>query len=52
MKSVATAPTVDGMETLMEPELPICVECGDDLVCEGYSMCSECLEKYGDEALS
>lgn len=23
---------------------PICVECGNDLVCEGYTMCSECLE--------
>lgn len=23
----------------------ICVECGNDLVCEGYGLCSECLEE-------
>jgi hypothetical protein len=23
----------------------ICSECGNDLVCEGYELCSECLEK-------
>ena len=23
----------------------ICIECGNDLVCEGYTMCSECLEE-------
>lgn len=22
----------------------ICEECGDDTVCEGYSMCLDCLE--------
>jgi hypothetical protein len=22
----------------------ICFECGDDLACEGYVLCSECLE--------
>lgn len=27
-----------------EPEL-ICPECGDDLVCEGYAYCSDCLEQ-------
>jgi hypothetical protein len=24
--------------------LEICQECGNDLVCEGYAYCSECLE--------
>ena len=23
----------------------ICTECGNDLVCEGYELCSECLEQ-------
>lgn len=23
----------------------ICVECGNDVVCEGYDLCSECLEE-------
>jgi hypothetical protein len=26
-------------------EEEICTECGNDLVCEGYTMCSECLEE-------
>lgn len=26
----------------------ICTECGNDLVCEGYDLCSECLELYGE----
>lgn len=25
--------------------LPICEECGNDEVCEGFDECSECLEK-------
>lgn len=28
-----------------EVDLPICVECGNDHVCEGYTLCSECLEQ-------
>jgi hypothetical protein len=30
------------------PEL-ICEECGNDLVCEGYTMCSDCLEAQPQE---
>jgi predicted amidophosphoribosyltransferase len=26
----------------------ICEECGNDLVCEGFRMCSDCLEKFGE----
>lgn len=26
----------------------ICEECGDDLVCEGFTVCTECLEAHGD----
>lgn len=29
----------------IRPEDKICVECGNDLVCEGYELCSECLEQ-------
>ena len=28
----------------------ICVECGNDLVCQGYSLCSECLEAENNPA--
>lgn len=28
----------------------ICEECGDDLVCEGYRYCSDCLERLGHAA--
>jgi hypothetical protein len=27
----------------------ICVECGNDLACEGYELCSDCLEELGDD---
>jgi hypothetical protein len=27
----------------------ICVECGNDLVCEGFDYCSECLEGGASE---
>jgi hypothetical protein len=49
----------EGMKMLTEDEIvmvgellsddvsreTICVECGNDLACEGYQLCSECLEK-------
>lgn len=35
------------MDTGVLHDERICVECGDDLATEGYSMCSECLEKFG-----
>jgi hypothetical protein len=25
----------------------ICVECGNDLACEGHDLCSDCLPLYG-----
>lgn len=25
-----------------------CVECGNDDPCEGYDMCSDCLEEWGE----
>ena len=28
-----------------EADLPICEECGNDHVCQGYRFCSECLER-------
>lgn len=33
-----------------EGSWPICCECGNDLACEGYLVCSDCLERLGDEA--
>lgn len=30
---------------LLASEGPICIECGNDLACEGYLLCSECLEQ-------
>lgn len=30
--------TLDGVEL-------VCEECGDDLACEGYRLCSDCLEE-------
>ena len=27
----------------------ICQECGNDLVCEGYHLCSECLESINPD---
>lgn len=35
------------MDTGVLHEERICVECGNDLACEGFRMCSECLEKAG-----
>lgn len=32
------------MSELVELE-KVCEDCGDDLACEGYPYCSECLEK-------
>lgn len=29
----------------MTEDLPICEECGNDHVCEGYRLCSECMER-------
>lgn len=29
-----------------------CIECGNDDPCEGYEVCSDCLEMYGDEITS
>lgn len=37
------------MDTGVLHDERICVECGDDLACEGYRMCSECLEKAGHD---
>jgi hypothetical protein len=36
--------------TWQPPEEVICEECGNDLACEGYIYCSECLELLGHEA--
>lgn len=27
----------------------ICIECGNDLACEGYLMCSDCHEDLGHD---
>ena len=31
------------LEEIVMPE--ICVECGDDFVCEGFVLCSDCLSQ-------
>jgi hypothetical protein len=35
------------MPDLAGDDLPVCVECGNDLACEGYNLCSDCLEVFG-----
>ena len=37
------------MDTGVLHDERICNECGNDLACQGYQMCSECLEKLGHE---
>jgi len=37
------------MDTGVLHEDRICVECGNDHACEGFRMCSDCLEKLGHE---
>ena len=39
-----TARRVFNAYRLLPPLEKICTECGDDLVCEGYELCSDCLE--------
>jgi transcription elongation factor Elf1 len=52
-KDIASEPVdfVDDeyMDTGVLREERICVECGDDLACQGYSKCSDCLEKFGED---
>jgi len=37
------------MDTGVLHEERICTECGNDLACAGYQMCSDCLEELGHE---
>lgn len=52
-KDIASEPVdfVDDeyMDTGVLREERICVECGDDRACQGYSKCSDCLEKFGED---
>lgn len=32
----------------VRPE-PVCVECGNDHPCEGFTVCSDCLERLGHD---
>lgn len=37
------------MDTGILHDERICIECGDDLACQGYKKCSDCLEKFGED---
>lgn len=34
---------------LVVDQLPVCPECGNDVVCEGLDLCSDCLLEENDE---
>lgn len=37
------------MDTGVLHDERICVECGNDLVCQGFNKCSDCLEEFGED---
>lgn len=39
----------DFMDTGVLHQERICSECGNDLACQGYNMCSDCLEEAGHD---